>query len=75
MQLDSIARCLELWSNKGDIVLDPFAGIASVGYQALEMGRRFIGVELKKSYFDTGVKNLNISSNRKARLSNFFNKE
>ncbi|MFA5583748.1 MAG: site-specific DNA-methyltransferase, partial [Bacteriovoracaceae bacterium] len=74
MQLDTIARCLELWTNLGDVVLDPFAGIGSTGYQALEMGRRFIGIELKKSYYDIAVKNLNISENKKVRLQNFFKK-
>jgi len=58
LQLDVIARCLELWSNKGDTILDPFAGIGSTGYQALKMDRKFIGIELKKSYYDVSVKNL-----------------
>jgi len=58
LQLDTIARCLELWSNKGDVVLSPFAGIGSEGYQSISMGRKFIGIELKKSYFDCAIKNL-----------------
>ena len=58
LQLDVIARCLELWTNPGDIVLSPFAGIGSEGYESLRRKRRFIGVELKKSYFDVMVKNL-----------------
>lgn len=58
LQLDVIARCLELWSNKGDIVLSPFAGIGSEGYQSIKMGRKFIGIELKKSYYDISIKNL-----------------
>lgn len=58
LQLDVIARCLELWTNKKDIVLSPFAGIGSEGYQALKMNRRFIGIELKKSYYDIMIKNL-----------------
>lgn len=58
LQLDTIARCLELWSNPGDVVFSPFAGIGSEGYQALKMGRRFVGCELKKSYYDVAVKNL-----------------
>ena len=58
LQLDVIERALELWSTKGDLVFSPFAGIGSEGFCSLEMGRRFIGIELKKSYFDTAVKNL-----------------
>jgi DNA modification methylase len=58
LQLDVIARCLELWSNKRDIVLSPFAGIGSEGYQAIKMNRKFIGIELKKSYYDISIKNL-----------------
>lgn len=52
LQLDVIDRCLELWTNPGDLVLSPFAGIGSEGYTSLRKGRRFIGYELKKSYFD-----------------------
>ena len=59
LQLDVIRRCLELWTNKEDIVFSPFAGIGSEGYVSLEMQRRFIGIELKKSYFDCAIKNLN----------------
>lgn len=59
LQLDTIARCLELWSNPDDIVLSPFAGIGSEGYQSLMSGRRFIGIELKESYYNQAVKNLN----------------
>lgn len=58
LQLDVIARGVELWSNPGDIVFSPFAGIGSEGYQAIKMGRRFVGVELKESYFNIAVKNL-----------------
>ena len=52
LQLDVIERCLELWSNPRDLVLSPFVGIGSEGYTAISMNRRFIGVELKKSYFE-----------------------
>jgi len=58
MALDMIERCLQLWSNPGDVILDPFAGVASTGYCAIRMGRKFVGSELKKSYFDQGCKNL-----------------
>ena len=58
LQLDVIERCVELWSAPGDVVLDPFAGIGSTGYQALGMGRRFVGFELKPSYASVAAKNL-----------------
>ena len=58
LQLDVIDRGIHLWSNPGDVVLSPFAGIGSEGYESLRLGRRFIGIELKKSYFDQAVKNL-----------------
>jgi len=58
LQLPVIARCLELWSNKGETVASWFAGVGSEGYKALQMGRKFIGVELKKSYFDVMVRYL-----------------
>jgi len=58
LQLDVIERCLELWTNPGDLVLSPFAGIGSEGYCSLQMGRKFIGTELKKSYFDVACRNM-----------------
>jgi DNA modification methylase len=59
LQLEVIRRGLQLWSNPGDLVLSPFAGIGSEGYVSLQMGRRFVGFELKPSYFNCAVKNLN----------------
>ncbi|WP_315539982.1 DNA methyltransferase [Eikenella corrodens] len=58
LQLDVIRRGVDLWTNPGDVVLSPFAGIGSEGFVALEMGRRFIGAELKESYFNQAVQNL-----------------
>ena len=58
LQLDVIARCLEMWTNPGDLVCSWFAGIGSEGYVALQMGRRFFGVELKKSYAAVACHNL-----------------
>lgn len=58
LQLDVIHRCLLLWTNKGDIVLDPFNGIASTGYKCIELGRFYLGFELKKSYYDKSIRNL-----------------
>jgi len=61
LQLEVIRRALRLWSNYGDLVLSPFAGIGSEGYIALQMGRKFIGVELKRSYYDQARKNLEVA--------------
>jgi DNA modification methylase len=58
LQLQVIQRGIELWSNPGDTVLSPFAGIGSEGYVALQNGRKFIGCELKRSYFETALENL-----------------
>jgi DNA modification methylase len=58
LQLDVIERCIALHSNPGDLVLDPFNGIGSTGFQALKMGRCYIGIELKESYYYTAIKNL-----------------
>ena len=58
LQLTVIRRCLDLWSNPGDVVFSPFAGIGSELYVALQMGRKAIGAELKPSYFKQAVKNL-----------------
>lgn len=58
LQLDVISRALELWTNPGDTVFSPFAGIGSEGYVARNMGRRFVGAELKESYFKQATKNL-----------------
>ena len=58
LQLDVIRRGLQLWTNEGDLVLSPFMGIGSEGHVAIEMGRRFIGIELKPSYYACAVKNL-----------------
>lgn len=58
LQLDVIERAMELWSNPGDLVLSPFGGIGSEGYVAVMNGRRFIGVELKASYWKQACANL-----------------
>lgn len=58
LQLEVIDRALELWTNPNDLVLSPFAGIGSEGYEAIKMGRRFVGIELKEAYFNQAVKNL-----------------
>jgi DNA modification methylase/superfamily II DNA or RNA helicase len=58
LQLGTIERCVRLWSNAGETVLSPFAGIGSEGYEAVLRGRRFVGIELKPEYWRVGIKNL-----------------
>lgn len=58
LQLPVIERCVRLWSNRGETVFSPFAGIGSEGYEAVRLGRRFVGIELKPSYYRTACKNL-----------------
>jgi DNA modification methylase len=58
LQLPTIERCIRLWSNPGETVLDPFGGIASTGHEAVRLGRHFVGVELKPQYWRVGVTNL-----------------
>lgn len=58
LQLGVIERAVKLWSNPGDLVLSPFAGIGSEGVVAVKHGRRFVGIELKPSYFETACRNI-----------------
>ena len=58
LQLEVIRRGVDLWTNPGDVVLSPFAGIGSEGHVSLQMGRRFVGVELKTSYYEQAARNL-----------------
>jgi DNA modification methylase len=58
LQLEVIRRCLRLWTNPGDTVLSPYAGIGSEGYVAIEEGRKFVGAELKDSYYRQACGNL-----------------
>jgi len=71
LQLDVIQRCIELWTNEGDIVLDPFAGIGSSPYVALTLNRRGIGFELKQSYFEQMKNNLEIASNETENMGGY----
>jgi DNA modification methylase len=66
LQLDVIERAVTLWSNPGDLVYSPFTGIGSEGYKSLQLGRRFIGSELKESYYNQACQNL---ANAKAQLT------
>jgi DNA modification methylase len=58
LQLGTIERCVRLWSNSGETVLSPFAGIGSEGFVSLKHDRRFVGIELKNSYWRAAVRNL-----------------
>jgi len=71
LQLDVIERCIGLWSNKGDTVFTPFMGIGSEVFQAVKMGRRGVGIELKESYFDLAKRNLESVILEKAQTSLF----
>lgn len=63
LQLDVIERAMQLWSAPGDVVFSPFMGIGSEGYVALQTGRKFVGAELKESYFDLAARNLDEADN------------
>jgi DNA modification methylase len=71
LQLEVIRRALKLWSNPGDIVLSPFTGIGSEGYVSLEEGRRFVGAELKASYYRQAARNLRSVDNGPAQMGLF----
>lgn len=58
LQLEVIDRAVKLWTNPNDTVLSPFGGIGSEGYVALKNGRKYIGIELKESYYKTALNNL-----------------
>lgn len=58
LQIDLIERVLRLYSNPGDVVLSPFAGVGSEGFVSLRMDRKFVGIELKESYYKTAIRNL-----------------
>lgn len=62
LQLDVVERCVGLWSNPGDVVFSPFAGIGSEGVMSLKMGRKFVGIELKPAYFERAARNLGESN-------------
>lgn len=77
LQLGTIERCVRLWSNPGETVFSPFAGIGSEGYESLRHGRKFIGIELKPSYFAAARKNLDriIKSKTQATLFDLIDEE
>ncbi len=63
LQLDVIERCIHLWTSPNDLVFSPFTGIGSEGYCAVKMGRRFVGIELKRQYWELAVENINDAAN------------
>lgn len=71
LQMGVIRRAIQIWSNPGDVVLSPFAGIGSEGVGALREGRRFVGVELNKDYFHAAIKELR-AEDEKARQTVLF---
>ena len=74
LQLDVIKRSIQLWSDRGEVVLSPFAGIGSEGVGALEMGRKFVGIELKETYFNHAQKFLRVAeSNARNNTATLFN--
>ena len=58
LQLPVTERIVKLWSAPGELVFSPFAGIGSEGHEAVRLGRRFVGIELKESYWRTACRNL-----------------
>jgi hypothetical protein len=66
LSLDIIERCYHLWTNVGDTIFTPFAGIGSELYQAIKMDRKAIGIELKLSYYEAAIKNLKEAEQQKA---------
>ena len=71
LQLDTIERLIHLYTNKGDVVFTPFMGIGSEVYQAVKMGRKGVGFELKESYYDLAKANLKAAVAQKNQLSLF----
>jgi DNA modification methylase len=64
LQLDVIRRAIDIWSDDGDVVLSPFAGVGSEGVGALQLGRKFVGIELKESYFNHACKFLHTEESK-----------
>ena len=53
-----LRHLINIASNEGDVILDPFMGVGSTGVAALEMNRKFIGIEIEKEYFDAAERRL-----------------
>jgi hypothetical protein len=72
LQLDVIERCITMYSNPGEIVLTPFMGVGSEVYQAVKMGRKAIGIELKPSYYRQAIKNIEMAQNNVPKQETLF---
>ena len=74
LQLGVIDRLVRLYTNPGEIVFSPFAGIGSEGFTALKLGRRFYGCELKREYYDAAINNLEraIDHRQRAQQASLF---
>ena len=70
-QKEPIKRLLELYTNPNDLVFSPFNGIGTEGYVALENRRRYLGCELKESYFELSIKNLTNAELKKQQITLF----
>jgi len=68
LQLEVIRRAMRMWSNPGDLVFSPFTGIGSEGFIALQMGRKFLGAELKRSYYEQACRNLSMAKSEQGGL-------
>jgi DNA modification methylase len=71
LQLDLIKWAVEMWSNPNEVVFSPFAGIGSEGYESLKNNRKFVGIELKKEYFEIACKNLKSAHLEKGQVGLF----
>jgi hypothetical protein len=72
LQLTVIRRSIELWSNPGDVIFDPFTGIGSSGYVAIQEGRNFVGSELKDTYYRQSVANLEFAADQSQSQAGLF---
>jgi DNA modification methylase len=72
LQLDVIERALVLWSNPGEVLFTPFLGVGSEVFCAVELGRRGVGVELKRTYYHQAIRNLEIVRNADGEQGGLF---
>lgn len=75
LQVDVIERLVGLYSNPDELILSPFAGVGSEGFMSLKMKRRFVGIELKKLYFDQAVRNISAAGTNGSQLTMDFGDE
>ncbi len=75
LQLGIVRRCVELWSNRGDVVFSPFAGIGTECVVAVEEHRKAIGCELKESYWKVAKRNLEVAEDKASQVGLFDHEE